>query len=58
MKTIDGVVQSASEGTNEIVNILDKVFGISDKSNYILEQVLKAKDCSDKLKIQISKFKI
>ncbi|EFG88280.1 methyl-accepting chemotaxis protein signaling domain protein [Clostridium carboxidivorans P7] len=58
LKTIDGVTQSASEGTNEVVNISDKVLGINDNSNYILEQVLKAKECSDKLKIQISKFKI
>ncbi len=41
MKTIDSVIQSASEGANEIVNISDKVLGISDKSNYILEQALK-----------------
>lgn len=50
MKTIDSVIQSASEGANEIVNISDKVLGISDKSNYILEQALKEKDCPDKFK--------
>ncbi|AKA68069.1 hypothetical protein [Clostridium scatologenes] len=46
MKTIDSVIQSASEGANEIVNISDKVLGISDKSNYILEQALKEKRLS------------
>ncbi|WP_243186831.1 methyl-accepting chemotaxis protein [Clostridium muellerianum] len=58
LKTIDSVTQSASEGTNGLVNISDKILGINDNSNYILNQVLKAKDCADELKIQISKFKI
>lgn len=58
LKIIDGVTQSASEGTEGIVDISGTLLDISNYSNSVLEQVLKAKDSADKLNIEISKFKI
>lgn len=58
LKTIDNVAQSASEGTSEISNISDRVLEINNRSDYVLDEVIKASDCANKLKAQISKFKI
>ncbi|AGF55759.1 methyl-accepting chemotaxis protein [Clostridium saccharoperbutylacetonicum] len=58
LKTIEGVADASSEGANGTVDIANKVIEISDKSNAVLEQVAHTKESSDKLKIEMSKFKI
>jgi methyl-accepting chemotaxis protein len=55
---VEGVAEAASEGTVEIVGISNRISKISNMSNEVLEQVYKAKDSADKLKDEISKFKI
>ena len=58
LKTIDGVSQASSEGAGGTTDIASKVSDISDKSNEVLEQVIKTKESANNLKIEISKFKI
>jgi methyl-accepting chemotaxis protein len=58
LKTIDGVSHAASEGAEGTTHIASKVSDISNKSNEVLEQVIKTKESANNLKIEISKFKI
>ena len=58
LKTIDGVSQASSEGAGGTTDIASKVSDISDKSNEVLEQVIKTKESANNLKLEISKFKI
>lgn len=58
LRTIDGVSHAASEGAEGTTDIASKVSDISDKSNEVLEQVIKTKESANSLKFEISKFKI
>jgi methyl-accepting chemotaxis protein len=58
LKTIDGVAQSSSEGAVATTGIAQKVTDITSKSNDIFELTKKSKDSSERLKEEISKFKI
>jgi len=58
IKTIEGVAGAATEGAEETSAIADKVSDVNNKSSYILEEILKAKVSSEKLKEDVSKFKI
>jgi methyl-accepting chemotaxis protein len=58
LKTIDGVAQAASEGAGETTDIASKGSEISNKSNGVMDKVVKAKESADKLKNEISIFKI
>ena len=58
LKTIDGVSQASSEGAGGTTDIAIKVSDISNKSNEVLEQVIKTKESANNLKAEISKFKI
>ena len=58
LTTIDGVASAAiqcAEGTSAIAN---RVSDVNAKSNDVLDETLKAKASSEKLKEEISKFKI
>jgi methyl-accepting chemotaxis protein len=57
-KTIDGVAQASSEGAGGAVNIATKVSVVNNKSNEITEQSLRLKESSDKLKTEVSMFKV
>ncbi len=58
MKTIDGVAQAASQGASGTTDIANKISVIGIKSNDVLEKSLKSKESSEKLRTEISKFKI
>ncbi len=58
LKTIDGVAEAASEGAYGATNIASRASDVNNKSNEVLEQVLKAKESTDKFKGEISKFKV
>ena len=58
LKTIDGVAEAASEGSVGSTDIAKRVSAVNKNSNEVLEQVLKTKESADKLKDEISKFKI
>ncbi|WP_270567505.1 methyl-accepting chemotaxis protein [Clostridium beijerinckii] len=58
LKTIDGVAEATSEGASGTVDIANKVVEISHKSNTVLEQVTQTKESAEKLKTEMSKFKV
>ncbi|AAO36396.1 methyl-accepting chemotaxis protein [Clostridium tetani] len=58
LSTIDGVAQASSEGAGGTTDIANKIIEISDKSNDVLQEALKSKERANKLKKEISKFKI
>ena len=58
LKTIDGVANAASEGAGGTTDIAIKVSEINNKSNSLSEEALKSKENADRLKQEISKFKI
>lgn len=58
LKTIEGVAQAASEGAEGTTDIASTVSEVNSKSNYVLEEALKAKESAVRLKEEISKFVI
>ena len=58
LKTIDGVAIAANEGAGGTTDIATKVSEISNKSNSLSEEALISKENADRLKQEISKFKI
>ena len=58
LKTIDGVAGAASDGAGETSDIANRLLDANNKSNDVLEEALWAKASSEKLKEEISKFKI
>jgi methyl-accepting chemotaxis protein len=58
IKTIDGVAGAATEGAVETAAIADKAADVNNKSSYILNETSKAKVSSEKLKEDITKFRI
>lgn len=58
IRTIDGVAGAATEGAAETAAIADKVADVNNKSSYILNETSKVKASSEKLKEDITKFKI
>jgi methyl-accepting chemotaxis protein len=58
LKTIDGVAQAAGEGAGGTTDIAQRVADITSKSNNLIELTKKTKESSEKLKDEISKFKI
>lgn len=58
LKTIDGVAQAANEGAGGTTDIAQRITDVTGKSNDILELTKKTKGSSEKLKEEISKFKV
>lgn len=58
MKTIDGVSQAASEGAGGTTDIASRISDISNKSDELLQQVLKSEESAENLKQGVNKFKI
>ncbi len=58
LKTIEGVAQAASEGAGGTTDIASKILGVNNKSNDVLQEALKSEESANKLKEEISKFKI
>jgi methyl-accepting chemotaxis protein len=58
LKTIDGVAGAATDSAGGTTNIANKILDVNHKSNDVLEEALRAKVSSGKLKEGISKFKI
>lgn len=58
LKTIDGVAEAASEGAEGTTDIANRVSEVNSKSNDVLGESLKAKTSAEKLKEEISKFKV
>ncbi|KZL92298.1 methyl-accepting chemotaxis protein [Clostridium magnum] len=58
LKTIDGVAMAANEGAGGTTDIANRISDVNDKSNDVLEHVLKTRESADELKINISEFKI
>ncbi|ADL50759.1 methyl-accepting chemotaxis protein [Clostridium cellulovorans] len=58
IKTIELVAALANEGSIGTIDITNKVSDISTKTNYVLDQVIKSKDSSDKLTAEVSQFKL
>ena len=58
LKTIDGVAEAASEGAEGASDIANRVTEVNNNSNEVLKRVLKAKESTDKLREEISKFKV
>ncbi|EJO5346957.1 MCP four helix bundle domain-containing protein [Clostridium botulinum] len=58
VKTIEGVAQAANEGAGGTTDITGKILEVNNKSNDVLNEALKSEESSNKLKREISKFKI
>ena len=58
LKTIEGVAQAATEGADGTNDIAQKAMEVTSKSKDILELTKKSGDSSERLKEEISKFKI
>ncbi|WP_251859463.1 methyl-accepting chemotaxis protein [Clostridium sp. Marseille-Q2269] len=58
VKTIEGVAQASSEGAAGTTDISGKMLEVNNKSNDMLEETIKSEENADKLKREISKFKI
>ena len=58
LKTIEGVAQAASEGAGCTTDIASKILEVNNKSNDVLQEALKSEESANKLKEEISKFKI
>ncbi|MBE6069040.1 MAG: methyl-accepting chemotaxis protein [Clostridium lundense] len=58
LKTIDGVAKAAGEGAGGTTDISGRVLEINNESNDLLKEVLKSKESADKLKKEVSNFKI
>jgi len=58
VKTVDGVAQAASEGAGGTTDIACKILEVNNKSNDVLQEALKSEESANKLKKEISKFKI
>ncbi|GAA0742407.1 methyl-accepting chemotaxis protein [Clostridium oceanicum] len=58
LKTIDGVAAAASEGAGGTTEIASRVVSVTDKSSNVLNQVSKSKESAERLKEEISKFKM
>jgi methyl-accepting chemotaxis protein len=58
LRTIDGIAKASSEGSGGTMEIANRVSEVNNTSNEITEQALKSKESADKLKLEVSKFKI
>lgn len=58
LKTIDGVAAASSEGAEGTTDIANRTEGITNKSNKVLELVENANKSAERLKAEITKFKI
>ena len=58
VKTVDGVAQAASEGAGGTTDIACRILEVNNKSNDVLQEALKSEESANKLKKEISKFKI
>ncbi|OOM15901.1 methyl-accepting chemotaxis protein [Clostridium saccharobutylicum] len=58
LEAIDSVASAASEGAGGTTDIAVRVSEVSDKSNIILKEAHSSKENADKLRGEISKFKI
>lgn len=58
LRTIEGVAQASNEGAMGTTDIAQKAMDITSKSKDILELTKKSGDSSERLKEEISKFKI
>lgn len=57
-KTMDGIAQASGEGAEGTTDIAGSISEINDKCNKVLNEVLKSKESSSKLKQATSKFKL
>ena len=58
LKTIDGVAGAASEGAGGTTDIASRAQEVNSKSNEVLGEALKANQSVEKLKVEVSKFKL
>jgi Methyl-accepting chemotaxis protein len=58
LKTIENVAGASTEGAKGTSAIANRVSNVTTQSNNVLEEALKAKTSSEKLKEEVSKFKI
>lgn len=58
LKTIDGVADAATDSAGGTSNIANRLLEVNNKSNYVLEEVIQAKEGARKLKEEISRFRI
>ncbi|NFG61159.1 MULTISPECIES: methyl-accepting chemotaxis protein [unclassified Clostridium] len=58
IRTIDGVAQAAGEGAGGTTDIASSILQVNDKSNDVLENALRSQENAQKLKEEISKFKV
>lgn len=58
LKIIDGVTAASNEGANGTTNIASLTAEVNKKSNEVLLKALKAKENAERLKEEVSKFKM
>ncbi len=58
LKTIDGVAAASSQGAEGTTDIANRTEGITAKSNKVVELVENANKSAEKLKNEVSKFKV
>lgn len=58
LRTIENVASASTEGATGTSAIATRVSNVTTQSNNVLEEALKAKTSSEKLKEEVSKFKI
>lgn len=58
LKTIEGVADAATNSAGGTSNIANRILEVNNKSHFVLQEVLQAKEGSGKLKENISRFKI
>jgi methyl-accepting chemotaxis protein len=58
LAAIDGVAKAANEGAIGTTDIANRAVAVNEKSSNVKELVLKTKDSANKLKAEISKFKV
>lgn len=58
LETIENVADASNEGARGVSDIANKVGNITTQSNDVLEEALKSKTSSEKLKQEVFKFKI
>lgn len=58
IKTIDSVAAASSEGAEGTSDIANRTSGVIDKSSEVLDLVSKSNKSAEKLKIEITKFKV
>ncbi len=58
LAAIDGVAKAANEGAGGTTDIANRVSETSCQANQVREEIVKTKDCADKLKVEVGRFKV